>query len=208
MTATTGQYRSHLHSAYEFTASLGANFIKLPLVRSEPLIEQFGEEVHRVIAKLGVTDFSGAIGQCVKWSHALRPHVERALGIPILLTFGQVYNGQRSYFNPSLPDLERWYRDGFAAHDFEGRTGMNLHAWWTLPSGEIVDITLWSTLSAVWKKPEYLGAITGGWPDEIAPSPTYLPLVVGDDYIETVDRHLLGGSFLANECTAAALNAF
>jgi hypothetical protein len=42
---------------------------------------------------------------------------------------------------PSFDDLERWYYQGFDARDIEGRSGINMHAWWTLPTGEILDVT-------------------------------------------------------------------
>lgn len=208
MNSTTNSYIKNLHAAYEFTKKMGASFSRLPEIEGELFTDTMGNKLHNAIKGRGISAFDGAVGQCVKWSHSLRPHVEKALGIPILLTLGQVSNKSTPYFNPTHDDLENWYRRGFTPTDFEGRSGMNLHAWWTLPSGEIIDVTLWSTLSVVWNKPEFLGGITGGWPDKIAPSPIYVPMVVGDDYIETVERHMEYGRFLAAECTPAELNAY
>lgn len=200
-------YIERLHAAYDFTEELGASFTRLPVTKSELFTAELGKNLHEAISNLGIDSFAGAIGQCVKWSHALRPHAEKVLGQPVLLTFGQVLNSTRSYFDPSWADLRAWYQRGLRTSDFEGRSGINLHAWWTLPSGEVIDVTLWSTLSAAWNRPELLGAITGGWPDEIAPNPTYIPMVVGDDYIESVERQALSSRFLASECTMSELNA-
>lgn len=201
-------YIEKLRTAYDFTEKLGASFTRLPETKTELFTAELGERLHVAILNLGINSFAGAVGQCVKWSHALRPHAEKVLGAPVLLTFGQVLHPSRAYFNPSWVDLQNWYHKGFRVSDFEGRSGMNMHAWWTLPSGEIIDVTLWSTLSVAWKRPELLGAVTGGWPDEIAPNPTYVPMAVGDDYIETVERRMLFGRFLASECTLAELNAW
>lgn len=201
-------YIERLQAAYDFTEELGASFTRLPATKTELFTAELGGKLHDEFSNLGIVSFAGAAGQCVKWSHALRPHVEKILGEPVLLTFGQVLNSTRSYFDPTRADLRAWYQRGLCATDFEGRSGINLHAWWTLSSGEIVDVTLWSTLSAAWKRPELLGAITGGWPDQIAPNPTYIPMVVGEDYIETIERHALCSRFLARECTMSELNAY
>lgn len=200
-------YLERLANAYDFTAKLGASFERLPLMDTTLFTSEAGERVQAAIAALGIDSFAGAVGQCIKWSHALRPCAERALGIPILLTFGQVLSPERAFFDPSWNDLRDWYRNGFSAADIEGRSGINLHAWWTLPSGEVMDVTLWSTLSAVWGKPQMLGAMTGGWPDDIAPNPIYVPMVIGDDYIETVERRMPFARFLARACTLVELNA-
>lgn len=204
----TDTYISRLHAAYDFTEGIGASFTRLPATQAELFTSELGERLHAKILNLGITSFAKAAGQCVKWSHALRPHAEEVLGEPILLTFGQVVSPSGPFFDPSWDDLRTWYRQGLRASDLEGRSGINLHAWWTLTSGEIIDVTLWSTLSVAWKRPNLLGAVTGGWPDEIAPSPTYIPMAVGDDYIQTVERHMLSGRFLARECTLAELNAY
>ncbi|WP_124470236.1 hypothetical protein [Burkholderia ubonensis] len=204
----TDTYIARLRAAYDFTEGLGASFTRLPVTKTELFTAELGERLHAKISNLGIDSFAGAVGQCVKWSHALRPHAEEVFGEPILLTFGQVLNSSRPFFDPSWADLRTWYRQGLQASDFVGRSGINLHAWWTLPSGEVIDVTLWSTLSAVWNRPDLLGAVTGGWPDEIAPNPMYIPMAVGDDYIQTVERQMLSGRFLASECTFAELNAY
>lgn len=49
--------------------------------------------------------------------------------------------------------------------------------------------------------------MTGGWPDEIAPNLLYVPMVVGDDYIEKVERRMAYGHFLARGCTVEELEA-
>lgn len=199
-------YIEKLRDAYDFTEKLGASFTRLPETRTELFTAELGGRLHKAILNLGIISFAGAAGQCVKWSQALRPHAEKVLGAPILLTFGQLLNPSKALFNPSWADLQNWYYEGFRASDFEGRSGMNLHAWWTLPSGEVMDVTLWSTLSVAWNRPELLGAVTGGWPDKLSPNTTYVPMVVGDDYIETVERRMRFGRFLARECTLAELN--
>lgn len=125
----TIDYVEKLHAAYEFTEQLGASFERLPEISGELFTDKYAERLHVAISNLGIDSFDGAIGQCMKWSHALRPHAEKVLGAPILLTFGQLVKQNRPAFNPSWTDLQNWYRNGFSASDFKGRTGINLHAW-------------------------------------------------------------------------------
>jgi hypothetical protein len=200
-------YSQELDSAYAFTVKLEASFERLASRHGSLFTPELGEKIHIAFQHIGIRSFIKAAGQCIKWSHALRPVVEEVLGVRVLLTIGQVRKPALAFFDPSFDDLERWYCRGFDARDIAGRSGVNMHAWWTLPTGEILDATLWSTLAVAWNEPERLGAVTGGWPDKIAPNMRYVPMVVGDDYIEKVERRMAHGRFLARECTVAELEA-
>jgi len=200
-------YLQELDRAYAFTTKLDASFGRLPLLHGSLFTPELGEEIYVALRDFGIRSFIKAAGQCIKWSHALRPLVEEVLGAQVLLTIGQVRTPTRTFFDPSFDDLERWYCHGFDARDIEGRSGINMHAWWTLPTGEILDVTLWSTLAVAWNEPERLGAVAGGWPDKIAPNLLYVPMVVGDDYIEKVERRMAYGHFLARGCTVEELEA-
>ena len=61
-------------------------------------------------------------------------------------------------------------------------------------------------MGTVWNKPELIGSVVGGYPDEIAPNPTFVPVVVGCDYIESVEKNT-SGRFLSQTLSMSDLSA-
>ncbi len=123
----------------------------------------------------------------MKWCHALVPIVGDILGVEPLLTIGAHFKNGRPVFNPGVADIERWAHSGLSVEDLDQRSGLNLHAWLTLPTGEVMDPTLPSTIAVVCKQPQWAGQIIGGWPADDEPM-TNVPLAVGQAYAEAVRR--------------------
>lgn len=179
-------YRDKFLQASQFTRTLGFTVPDLPPREGELVSPENGQLVMQHANRGGISDLSASALQCLKWSYALQPYVEAGLGCPVALTIGQITHPTRSIFNPTQDDFERWAKVGINVKDFEARSGFNFHAWYTLPTMEILDMTLWSTLAIAWEKPELSGQVIGGWPDLIAPNPTFIPMAIGRDYAEHV----------------------
>lgn len=179
-------YRDQFIEATRFTQSMGFAVPDLPSQSAELVSPENGERVMHHVIKAGIRDLAPSALQCLKWSHALLPYVEAGLGCRVALTVGRVSIGARTVFDPTQADFARWAITGVAAKDFVSRSGFNFHAWYTLPTMEILDLTLWSTLAVAWDKPEMRGNVVGGWPDLIAPNPAFTPIVVGSSYVEHV----------------------
>lgn len=208
-TLQSNNYRSQFNLANEFVVSLGLSYTRLPAVEGELVTPEYGQKVGKRIQDAGIGSFKHSAVQCLKWSHALRPLVEEAMGCPVVLTLGQLYYHGKAAFNPTREDFAKWYRQGFQIEDFRNRLGFNLHAWYTLPTMEVLDLTLYSSFAAVWNKPELEGMITGGWPDRMAsdtPSTQYIPMAVGNAYIEQVSSRSVV-PLLATELSQAELDA-
>lgn len=179
-------YREHFDEAMRFTRKLGFGVPELLTQTGELVSPENGELVMRYAKKAGISDLSASALQCLKWSYALQPCVEAGLGCSVALTIGQITHPNLAIFNPTQNDFERWAKMGINVADFETRSGFNFHVWYTLPTMEILDMTLWSTLAVAWEKPELKGQVIGGWPDLIAPSPSFIPMVIGREYVEHV----------------------
>jgi hypothetical protein len=59
---------------------------------------------------------------------------------------------------------------------------MNIHAWLTLPSTEIIDVSLATTMGIVQKRPEMLGLAITRPADELN-GMAYKPMLVGDGFL-------------------------
>lgn len=111
-----------------------------------------------------------------------------AMGCQVLPTVGQLFYETKPIYNPTNDDFTRWYQNGFALTELAPEKGLNLHAWWTLSSGEVLDISLMSTLAVVFGIPNIAGQINGGWPDKFPPAYEYVPIVVGQDVICEIQK--------------------
>lgn len=182
-------YNDQLAQAIEFTKSLGAHVPDFKLESGSLLTQENAAAQLAALKKYGITDFKYSAGQCLKWSMALKKIISDAIHCEVLVTVGQLIHFGKPLFNPTQQQFKRWYNQGFAPDEFIANRGLNLHAWWTLPSGEILDFSLFSTLAMLENSPKHNGNVIGGWPDEIAPNPTYIPIVVGENAIFTIQNN-------------------
>lgn len=180
------QYKEDFEKAIAFSRRIGSITASLPvkLAQNDRLITQESWNlVEKELHKLGVTSLKNSASQCLKWSHALKPTVEKALGVEIMLTVGQVYFQERPVFNPTLEVCERWYFNGMSHEDM--KNGINIHAWYTLPNLEIMDLTLLSSVAEIKKMPELEGHLIVGFPGELGHH-RYVPIVLGNKFAEEV----------------------
>jgi len=97
-------YSQELDSAYAFTVKLEASFERLASRHGSLFTPELGEKIHIAFQHIGIRSFIKAAGQCIKWSHALRPVVEEVLGVRVLLTIGQVRKPALAFFDPSFDE--------------------------------------------------------------------------------------------------------
>ncbi|MEY8213884.1 MAG: hypothetical protein RPR97_05290, partial [Colwellia sp.] len=83
------------------------------------------------------------VGQCLK-SHVLfLPKVENILGEKVTFTIGYIESKEQNYFKFSEGNAEDWMSRGMP------KNTANIHAWLTLPSSEIIDLTFLPTFAKI-----------------------------------------------------------
>jgi hypothetical protein len=179
-------YKDNFERAIAFSNSCGFALEQPAWLNSEVLNES-GDFLEPVFKAAGVHDVTKSASQCLKWSHFLAPWFEKQLKCKVWPTLGQVWQGEKQVFNPTWDDFKRWGKVGIQRTDLDGRMGFNLHAWLTLESGEIIDLTFMSTLAQVipdvWGK--YDGAVVFGQNNKILNN-QYLPMAVGMQFAESI----------------------
>jgi len=67
-----------------------------------------------------------------------------------------------------------------------GLSGLNLHAWLTIDSGEIIEPTLMTSIATVSpdKYHHFLGSVGWGQPTDILSDHKYFPMAVGAEFAE------------------------
>ncbi|MFK1323990.1 hypothetical protein ACIUX8_00490 [Pseudomonas aeruginosa] len=185
-------YRANFDQAVAFTHSCGVS-IKKPSWTYGKLGEDEGDKIEKAFRAAGVKDPSKSAFQCLKWCHYLAPFIEVELKRPVQVTIGQLWRKDQPVFNPSWQNLRDWSKSGLTfkhIHD-EGRSGINLHAWLTVDTGEIIEISLLSSLAIISpnKYSEYSGGIAWGNPSEILEGHRYFPMAVGRNFAEALNRN-------------------
>lgn len=128
-------------------------------------------------------------GKCFQATGAIQTPLEELLGIPLLFTLGYVhFNGQPVFHTPT-DKLKSMLKQNLSFQQ------VNLHAWLTLPSHEIIDLTFLTTVGVVNKIPDYIGRACLSHPEGLPEGIVYHPQLVGDDFLRKTGVLLEGVFF-------------
>ena len=126
---------------------------------------------------LGDLDFPDVVAQCLSLHYRLVPVLEAWLGCPVLYTLGWVDDGtDKGMFK---------FDESFIAEKLQsGHVGgtVNMHAWLTLPSLEVIDVALVTSLAVLNGWDEGHGAVLAKHADEVT-GMAYKPMLIGPDFL-------------------------
>lgn len=185
-------YRANFSQAISFTRACGIAVEDLPWADGK-LAANAGDRIEQAFRVAGVKDPSKSAFQCLKWCHYLAPFIEAELKRRVQVTIGQLWRGDEPVFSPSWQSLKSWSKSGLTFQHIqeEGRSGINLHAWLTVDTGEIIELSLLSSLAAVSPDQftEYNGGVVWGRPGEILGGHRYYPMAVGREFAEALGKN-------------------
>lgn len=137
-----------------------------------PLIQECG------ISELdgcGYEDFSQ---KCFEVTSSLQEPLQELLAVPLFYTLGYVQeDGKGPIFHTEVAELKRLIRNKLPLGH------INLHAWLTLPTYEVLDFTLLTTLGTLLDMPDLKGRAVAGHPADFPGHPSYHPQLVGDEFL-------------------------
>ncbi|MDY0936247.1 hypothetical protein [Pseudomonas viridiflava] len=124
--------------------------------------------------------------QCFAVTLMLKAPLEEALGMPLAFTLGYVeYNGHNVFYSHHRV-LKAMLKKGVPS------PALNLHAWLTLPSHEVIDMTFGTTYGVVNQIPSVIGRMCFMHPEDMTADMQYHPQLVGEDYLERIGAtHIL-----------------
>lgn len=172
-------YATEWATAVERTKRLG---LDVPPHQMEPerryLTDQRQAEFPHVVQRgLGDLDFPDVVAQCMSIHFRLVPVLEQWLGCPVIYTIGWIDDGTDTGMFK--------FDEAFVAEKLKtGHTGStaNIHAWLTLPSLEVIDVALVTTLAVLKGWREGHGAVLAKHADDITDL-RYKPMLVGPDFL-------------------------
>ncbi len=123
----------------------------------------------------GYEDFSQ---KCFQVTSSLQEPLQELLGVPLFYTLGYVQeDGKGPIFHTEVAELKRLIRNK------QPLGHINLHAWLTLPTYEVLDFTLLTTLGTLLDIPGLKGRAVAGHPAGFPGHPSYHPQLVGDEFL-------------------------
>ncbi len=115
--------------------------------------------------------------QCMSIHYRLQSVVQDWLGCPALYTIG--------WIDDETPTGMFRFDDAFIQDRLDNghpSSQVNLHTWLTLPSMEVIDVSLATSIALVQKKPALMGGVIAQLSDGLK-GMKYKPMLVGSDFI-------------------------
>lgn len=173
-------YQSEFKDALERTQKFGLpvehiEFSSARLLTSN-LQQKFPYLLRDAVGEIGVEEL---VGECLSIHYRLLEALEKIIGGKCYFTIGYVET-KRKMFYQSESDLKKLMETGIS------NPSLNIHAWITLPTMEIIDVSLPTTYAVVNDEKEGIGSIMASHADELKGGMKYHPMVIGADYLRKI----------------------
>lgn len=172
-------YLADFKIAIERTARFGLTVPKYELRPEDNWLDaQAQQRIPPLIFEtLGQITPQHLVAQCIAVHYALQEPVSALFSAPTVLTIGWIeFAGGDDLYRFDDKFIEERLRTGF-----EPLSGIQLHVWLTLPTLELIDLTLCTSVSILQNKPEGIGGLLTKKADDIMGF-RYVPMLVGDDF--------------------------
>ena len=173
-------YLESFMSACDRTRDLGLACPAVDSIETRYLNSSAAAKIPRAVKEhLGVLSDRDLVAQCCAIHFRLAPIISKVLETEVIITTGYVKLGQRSIFEQSDDELQRTLTEGLAGAPLKS------HVWLTLPSMEILDFSLPTTVSVLNNVPG-AGGVIAAHPDELLMGLSFHPQLVGTSYLEQI----------------------
>ena len=120
-------------------------------------------------------------GNCLNVSLLLKNLIEDELNLKTYFTLGSFRMSGKSSFEFTENELKQWIQYGIP--DF---ANIDIHAWLTLESLEIIDATIATTIGIACDVPDAVGGLIYGLPSDISVDLSFHPVVVGAEILSDI----------------------
>ena len=120
-------------------------------------------------------------GNCLNISLLLKNLIEDELNLKSYFTLGSFRMSGKSSFEFTENELKQWIQYGIP--DF---ANINIHAWLTLESLEIIDATIATTIGIACNIPEAVGGVIHDLPSDLSGDLSFHPVVVGAEILPDI----------------------
>ncbi|WP_455817151.1 hypothetical protein [Pseudomonas cerasi] len=176
-------YEQEFHDAIERTDSWGlcAPYFKASDKRyiDENSLQKLTEYLDVFFQK---TDMRQLSQQCLAANFSMQRQIEKLLGTPLIYTLGYIEHYQNNIFYTPEEHLKEQLHVPVALGP------VNLHAWLTSPSYEIIDLTLSTTLGVASDTPALIGSVIAKHHSLFPEDLVHHPQFVGTDFLSAIGQ--------------------
>lgn len=132
---------------------------------------------HIISAGLNGFEYGDLVAQCLFINCKMQPVFEQWLGCPAIFTLGWIDDKSAA----GLFKFDDSFIRETLCNGHQGTTA-NIHAWLTLPSMEVIDITIATSFSRIQKQPAWEGRVLAAHADTFQGF-AYKPMLLGTDFL-------------------------
>ena len=130
--------------------------------------------------KLGILKEDEIVLQCLMLNIRLKNVFSDYFNCPVYFTIGHVGINNKYMFKQTEKSLLSLFKNGIK------RQSINLHAWLTLPTMEILDFSISTSYGKVHGKEEMMGAAVALHPSELTHGMSFHPMLVGEEFLQKI----------------------
>ncbi|KZY66774.1 MULTISPECIES: hypothetical protein [unclassified Oleiphilus] len=137
-------------------------------------MQKFPYVLRDTVGEIGVEE---VVAQCLSIHYRLADVIAELFDTACYFTIGYVETVERLMFHQSEQDLKTVLQSGVNG------SSLNIHAWLTLPTMEIMDFSLPTSYAILNKKEEGIGGLIATHADTLTGGMKYHPMLVGEDFL-------------------------
>jgi len=171
-------YKSEFEKAVERTREFNLSCPEVVFGSGTLLTQEKMEKFPYIFREtVGEISLNEIVAECLSIHHRLSDVIEKLFRVPCYFTIGHVETKEQVMFHQSEDDLKYIIKNGINGSD------VNVHAWLTLPTMEILDFSLPSSYAICNGLKEGIGGLIADHPDNLVGGVKYHPMLVGDDFL-------------------------
>lgn len=137
-------------------------------------MQKFPNVLRDTVDKIGVEE---VVAQCLSIHYRLSDVIAELFDTPCYFTIGYVETIERLMFHQTEQELKTILQNGING------SSLNIHAWLTLPTMEIMDFSLPTSYAILNKTDKGIGGVIAGHPDSLTDGMKHHPMLVGEDFL-------------------------
>jgi len=171
-------YKSNFLNALERTTRFGLSTPSVELCDTRFLTQDTLRKLPLAIRDvMGELDETDIVAQCLSLHLKMKPVIQQILSCEVFYTVGWVSLQDSNMFKQTEESLFDMLKNGIPGPD------VNIHAWLTLPSMEILDFSLPTTYAKVNGIKEGIGGAITMHPSDLTGGMMYQPMLVGEEFL-------------------------
>ncbi len=174
-------YIDEINASIARANRLGLSCPGFKTVEGELLTQKVYQDIPYIVRDaLGNAGAEEVAAQCLSYHMRLLPVLSDYFNTELTYTIGYVSMGSKTLFEQSEEQMKALLKTGIE------NPQLQIHAWLTLPTCEIMDFTLPTTYAVVNKTKEGYGSVLAGHADRLLNNVQYRPMLLGEDYLRRI----------------------